>query len=119
MPSQTDLMGLGMPPLLAQKLGYQPEAITCAGTSSGTAAAIHSKMVKLVAASSQTGAILPVAAPGDWFFISCDHATTASAVVYPPAGATITNASSVTLAQDKNMIVWQYSPTLWYHVILA
>lgn len=119
MASQTDLMGLGCSWPLAEKLGYQPVAYTCTGTTSGTAVAIKSKMALLTGAASQTGAILPVSAPGDWFFIACATGSTASAVVYPPAGATISNGSSVTLAANKNMIVWQHTPTLWFHIILA
>lgn len=115
---QTDLMGLGMPGPLATRLGYNPTTLTAAGTSSGTAAKINSKMTNVSSATSQTGAILP-SVPGDFWLISCAHASTASAVIYPTSGATINNASSVTLAADKSMLVWQFSSTLYFYIILA
>ncbi len=120
MSTTADLMGLGMPAALAARLGFNPTALTATGTSAGTAATIQSKMVKVFGAASQTGAIIPdTLSIGGVMYIACDHSSTASAVIYPPTGATITNGSSVTLAADKNMIVWRYSTTLFYHVILA
>jgi hypothetical protein len=113
---QTDLMGLGMPAALAARLGYNPIATTAAGTDSAHATLIDSKMVNITAASSQTGVILP-SVPGAVWFLACTSST--SAVIYPASGATISGASSQTLAQNKNMIVWQYSGTLYFHIILA
>ncbi len=115
---QTDLMGLGTPAPLAQRLGYNPVTLVCTGTSAGTAATINSKMTQLNSASSQTGAILPLVV-GDVFYLNCITGAAASAVVYPPSGATLNNASSVTLAADKSMIVWSFSKTLYFYVILA
>lgn len=116
-----DYMGVGMPPQHASRLGNSVnDPLVAAGTIAGTATAIQNKITNVTAAASQTGVIIPAAASlGSVWYISCDHATTASAVVYPPTGATITNASSVTLAQDKNMIVWRISTTKFAHVILA
>lgn len=116
-----DLMGLGFPGPLAGRLGNSVnDPLVAAGTSAGAATTIQNKVSNVTAAASQTGVIIPASASiGSVWFISCDHATTASAVVYPPSGATITNASSVTLAQDKNMIVWRISTTKFAHVILA
>lgn len=116
---QTDLMNLGIGgPLVAATLGYNPITLTATGTSSGTAAIIRSKMTQISSASSQTGAILP-AVVGDIFLLNCKTGSGASAVVYPPSGATLNNASSVTLAADKSMIAWSFSATLWFYVILA
>jgi hypothetical protein len=120
MSTTSDLMGLGMPAALASRLGYTPTALTATGTSAGTAATMKSKNVLVSSATSQTGAIIPSdLSIGGVMFIACATGSTASAVIYPPTGATITNASSVTLAADKNMIVWRYSSTLLFHVILA
>lgn len=116
-----NLMAFGMASQMAGLLGTTPTTLTCTGTSAGTAATIASRMVDLDAASSQTGAIFPATAtlgyPGDMFFVSNNSGTTA--VLYPPSGATITGASSVNLATAKNAIVWVFSPTLLFHVILA
>lgn len=120
MASVADLMGVGFAAAQAGKIATTPSAVTATGTSAGTAANITTRMTLVASATSQTGAILPSsAAPGEAFFISCATGSTASAVIYPPSGATITNASSITLAADKNMIVWRYSTTLWFHIILA
>jgi hypothetical protein len=119
MATESDLMGVGLAWPAATKLGYTPVSYNGAGTTSGTATAIRSKMSKILGATSATGAILPVSSPGEFFWICCDHNSTASAVIYPPSGATITNASSITLAADKNMVAWQFTPTLWYHLILV
>lgn len=117
----TDLMAFGMAGPLANQIGTTPTTLTCTGTTAGTAATVKSRMVDLNAASSQTGAIIPQTAtlgyPGDMFFFSNDSGTTA--VIYPPTGATITGGSSLSLATAKNAIVWVFSPTLLFHVILA
>lgn len=115
---QVDLMGVGTPKEQAARLGYNPVTLTATGTSAGTAASITSKMTQISSASSQTGAILPQV-QGDFFFLNCKTGSGASAVVYPPTGATLNNASSVTLAADKSMIAWSFSSTLWFYVILA
>ncbi len=114
-------MGLGEPGPLAARLGNSVnDPLVAAGTASTTATTIQNKITNVTAASSQTGVIIPASASiGSVWWISCDHATTASAVVYPPSGATITNGSSVTLAQDKNMVVWRISTTKFAHIILA
>ncbi len=112
MSTTADLMGLGLAGLLAQRLGYNPTALTSTGTAVGTAATMKSKMVLVNSATNQTGAIIPSdLSIGGIMFIACATGSSASAVIYPPSGATITNASSVTLAADKNMIVWRYSRT--------
>lgn len=121
----TDLMAFSMPAQLAGLVGFTPTTLTATGTASTTAATIRSRMVDVNAASSQTGAIFPLAGadksglgcPGDFFLLSNNSGTTA--VLYPPAGATITGAASVNLATAKNAIVWVFSPTLLFHVILA
>ncbi len=121
-----NLMSFGMSAQVAGILGVTPSTLTATGTSAGTAATIKSRMVDINAASSQTGAIFPtgttigangLGSPGDVFFLSNNSGTTA--VLYPPTGATITGASSVNLADAKNAIVWVFSPTLLFHVILA
>lgn len=120
MSTTQDLMGLGLPGPLASRLGYTPVLVTGAGTSAGTATKITTKNALLNSTTSNTGAILDSALSlGSFTFIACATGSTASGVIYPPSGCTITNASSVTLAADKNMIVWRYSSTLFFHVILA
>ncbi len=116
-----DLMGLGMPAALADRVGNATIAVTGTGTSAGTAATLSGGHIYLLtSATSATGGIISSnMSIGSVWFISCATGATASGVIYPPSGATITNASSVTLAADKNMIVWRYSSTLLFHIILA
>lgn len=113
-----DLMGLGMPGPLATREGHNVAAITCAGTSSGTATSISASVAQLTAASSQTGAIFPsgmsLAKP---FYINT--VSTTSAVLYPPSGATINGASSLTLAQNKTAMVIRFSATILISVLTA
>lgn len=118
MATPSDLMGVGMPAPLASLVGAQATAVTCAGTTSGTATAIKTKLAQLTAASSQTGAILPsTALVNDEFWVNTVSST--SAVVYPPSGATINGASSLTVAQNKTAVFKKYSATIWFAVLTA
>lgn len=118
MATTQDLMGVGMPPALASYLGYNPTSLTCTGTSAGTAALITSKLVNLTAASSQTGAILSSGlSNGSRSYVACTSST--SAVLYPPTGATINGASSLTLAQNKTAEVIRFSTTVFFSILTA
>jgi hypothetical protein len=116
-----DLMGLGMAPALASRVGNAVVAVAGAGTTAGAATKMQGGHIyNVTGTTSNTGAIIDsTVSIGAVLFISCDHGSTASAVIYPPSGATITNGTSQTLAADKNMIVWRYSSTLFFHIILA
>lgn len=118
MPTPSNFMGVGTPAPLASLLGYEPSAVTCAGTAAGDATPITTKLSQLTAASSQTGAILPSdALNGDIFIVNTVSST--SAVVYPPSGATINAASSLTVAQNKTALLVKYSATLWFSILTA
>lgn len=114
MPTQTDLVGVGMPPLQAAVLGNQPQAVTCAGTTQATAAAIRTHNTELTAAASQTGAILPSGALiGTPYYTACVSST--AAVVYCPIGATLNGTlnNSLTITQNKAVTMWQSSLNQW------
>lgn len=119
--SSDALMGLGMPPQLSALMGGNPSALTTAGTSSTTAATIKSKNTELVTAGSQTGGIIPATAGVmEPYFITNAAATTG--VIYVPSGHTFNvsgTPQSVSLAQYKSIILWQYKPKNWCYVILA
>lgn len=118
MATSSDLMGLSIPPGAAGLLGLNPSAVTCAGTTSGTATAITTALSNLTAASSETGAILPASMPlGTPYVVNTTSST--SAVVYPPSGATINGASSLTVAQNKTAVFYRYSATLIFSVLTA
>lgn len=113
-----DLMGLGMPGPLASRLGSNIAAITCAGTSAGTATTINASLAQLTAASSQTGAIFPTTMSLAKIFI-INTVSSTSAVLYPPSGATINGAASLTLAQNKTVAVIRYSSTILVAILTA
>ena len=114
MPTATDLCGLGMSPFLASVIGNDPQTVTCAGTTLGTAAAIRSHIPELVAAGGATGAVLPSTAKvGTPYYIYCSSST--SAVIYVPSGQflnTVQN-DTFTLAQKKSVIMIQYKLNNW------
>lgn len=116
------LLGLGLPSSLAGALGNQIQAVTCAGTSSGTATAINdgARVVLLTGASSQTGAILPTnAGVGDvWYIFGVGSA---APVIYMPGSQKInSNATSLTLsAAVSGAVLVKTSSTQWYSVPLA
>lgn len=114
MPQATDLMGVGMPPHLAVELGNTSNALTCTGTALATAAAVKSTNTELVAASSQTGAAIQSTAKiGTPYYFFASAST--SAVVYVPSGSYLNGVQndSLTLAQNKAAIMWQYKLNRW------
>lgn len=120
MPQATDLLGLGMSPFLAGELGNTASTLTCAGTTQATGAVIKSKNVELTAASSQTGALLQSASKiGSPYYLTCSSST--AAVVYVPVGQNLNGVAndSLTLAQHKSAIVWQYKLNNWTSVLTA
>lgn len=120
MPSSLGLMGVGVPAQQARVIGSDYTALTCAGTTQGTAAAVLSKMVELTAAANQTGAVLPDNADVQEEFNFFNSSAT-SAVVYVPAGHYLngTQNAGLTVAQDKTAKIWQYKPKYWCSVLTA
>ena len=119
MPSALALMGKGMPAQLAQTVGTDYSALTCTGTTQGGAAQVLSKMVALTAASSQTGAILPISELQEEFnFVTL---SSTSAVVYVPSGHYLngTQNAGLTIAQNKAAKIWQYKPNYWTYILTA
>lgn len=115
--SAADLCALGVPSEQAKRLGEVPVAITCAGTTSGTATTITGTIANLTAAGGATGAILQAHNPGRSVIVNTTSST--SAVVYPPSGSTINGASSLTVAQNKTAIFYYYSTTIIFSILTA
>lgn len=114
------LMGLGMPAQLSSLMGANPSALTTTGTTQGTAATLKSKNTELVTAGSQTGAIPPSSAPiMEPYFITSQAATTG--IVYVPVGHTLNGTlnGSVSVAQTKSVILWQYKRNNWTYILTA
>jgi hypothetical protein len=121
MSTSSDLMGLGMPGALADRLSNNVATVTAAGTSAGTATALTGNHTYVVAAaSSQTGVILSASlSVGTNVIVTCTSST--SAVVYPPSGASFNTsaASSLTLAQYKTALITKLSGTLFSVLLTA
>lgn len=117
-----DLMGLGMPPEQASRLGFSTfTTIAAAGTTQGTATLIPSltNNVNATTASSQTGVILSNAYDLDMPYVIY-NAGTLALNVYPPTsglfnGSTANTAISVPVGAF--VTVWRVSTTLWLATI--
>lgn len=120
MATADDLVGVGTPPLQASLLSSNPNTLTCTGTSQATAAAIKSKNTELSPASSQTGAILPSGATVGGNYNMFNGQST-SAVIYCPVGHLLngTSNNSLTLAQNKAAIMFQYKKSNWWSILTA
>ena len=113
-------MGLGIPGPLANRLGNTPSAVTCAGTTSGTATKLYNKVNILTAAGGATGAILPSEASlGSVWFIT--NPTSTTAVLYPSTGTTFNTsvATSLNIAQYNSVIAVRTSATTWMTIVSA
>lgn len=97
MPTQSNLMGSGCPPLQAQaSVGLISSGLTATGSTQGTALAVPSDFCVFSTVAASTGAILPATGPqcnpGDSFIVVNHGANTLS--VYPPTGGKIANGSA-------------------------
>lgn len=116
MPRPGDLMGAGMPPLQAAELGNEVLSINGAGTTQATATLITSHMVAVTAASSQTGAILPIGGLiGTPYFVASVSGTAAK--IYCPVGHTLNGTSNggATFSTATGLLIFiQTSRTVWF-----
>lgn len=123
MVSKTDLVGLGVPAQQANREGYEPEAVTAAGTATTTATVMHptANFVKLTTASSQDGVRFHDNWPlGQIVIIVNPSSTTAN--VYPPTGGNWnggTQDATITIVQNKVRGFIRYSTTLCYTWLTA
>ncbi len=120
MPTSDALMGLGMPPHQAEQLGGNPKVVNGTGTAQSGAGKILTKNVELNTSSGQTAVILPSDAEimSPYFIVNPDADT---GLVFVPVGDNLfaTANGSISLAQNKACIVWQYKKDNWAYVILA
>lgn len=110
-----DLMGLGFPGPLANRLGNSPITIAGVGTTNTGAALIQSGLTNATTASSQTAFIFNAAASlGRPFYFFNSSATTA--LVYPPVGGNFNGGStdaSFSVAQNKFCTFMRLSTNNW------
>ena len=113
------LTGLGMPAQLAFLIGDVPLTQAGAGTTQTGATLLRGCMVELTAASSQTAFVLQKLGPNTPYFLFNSIST--AAVVFCPSGATMNGSSngSVSIAQNKGAIVWEYKKDAWCSIVTA
>lgn len=110
------LCGIGVPPEVAKRVGWRAIALTPTSTTQGTGVIVANNenvIVNLATAGGATACTLPAnAAIGDMVFVNNLSAT--DAVVFPPTGQTIGQASansSVTV--DKGALFIKSGATSW------
>lgn len=114
------LTGFGMPPQLAALLGGNPSALTCVGTAQTGAAVIKSKNTELVTAGGATACVFTsgVGVMEPYFFT---QASSTSGLIFVPSGHSLNGSAnaSLTLAQYKGAIMWQYKLKQWTYILTA
>lgn len=119
MPTQTDLMGVGIPPLPAGILGNTPSALTATGTTQAGAAAMLTHLVEMTATGAD-GIILPSGAligTPYWVF----NSSASTGLVYCPVGHTLNTTSngSLSMATHKGAVFIQYKIKFWMSILTA
>ena len=124
MPDSPNLVGLGVPPQVAEELGGVPTVITCAGTTQAGATAIVSKCASLNGQSSATGAYLPTATAATiasrqlfaQYFLNYSTLSAANPVIYVGLGGYLNGTlnGSATLSTGQSAIAWQQASGVYY-----
>lgn len=120
MPTSDALTGLGLPPQLAEVLGGNPSKVTGVGTAQVGAGKGLTKNLEMSVAAGQTAVILKSVLMEPIYVFNAASTATA-ALVFPPVGHTMNGSlnASVSVAQNKGAILWQYKPTFWASVLSA
>jgi hypothetical protein len=119
MPLTSDLIALGVPAELAQRLGFLdngarlPTTLVGVGTAQAGAVAIKKKTtwVELTTAGGATASVLPADAEKLVPYLVQVIATSTTGLVFPPSGGKINAA-----ATDASVNVAQFLPRLFYRV---
>lgn len=118
--TQDALTGLGMPAQLASRLGGNPVLTNGAGVAQGTATILKSRNTELNPSGGATGFIPPSdASVMEPYFLTNQQST--GAVVYVPSGHYLNSSqnASVSVAQYKTVLLWQYKPKYWTYNLTA
>lgn len=112
--------GFGVPAQLANLLGANASLLNCVGTAQSGAAVVLSRNTELNTSGGATAAVFPSdAGVMQPYFIVNPDATTG--LVFVPSGHTVNGSlnGSVSIAQNKAAIIWQYKPKFWASVLTA
>lgn len=119
MPEATSdaLLGLGMPAQLAALLGANPSVVNGTGTAQAGAGKVLTRNAELNTSGGQTAVVIPNTGVMEPYFFVNPDAT--AALVFPPVGHTLNGTlnASLSVAQNKAAIIWQYKPTFWCSVL--
>lgn len=111
-----DLMGLGMSPQLANRLGNQIlQNVAGVGTAQVGAAQLFGKVTSATTAGGQTAFILNAGASNGSIWYFWNQSSTA-ALVYPTVGGAINGGSTnaaFSVAQNKPTIFIRVAPNVW------
>lgn len=94
MSTPQDLMGLGLPPALASRLGYQPATVAGVGTTQTGAALIATALTLAGPTSSNTAFVLSNALSTGRPVFVWNTSATLTALVFPPSGGKINGGST-------------------------
>lgn len=112
--SQT-LIGVGVPPAQAARLGFTTRTLAGVGTAQVGGAAITTNMTTLTTSSGQTAFVMPAAIPGSGPFLVY-NSTTTSALIYPGASKTFNGGSAdaaLTLPTLRSLVIFKTDATNW------
>jgi hypothetical protein len=129
MPDSRNLVGLGVPPQVAEELGAVPTVLAGTGTTQGAAAAILTKNTSINAQSSQTAVYLPTATAATVasrqlyspYFLNYSTLSAASPIIYVGVGGYMNGVlnGSITLTTGQAAIAWQQASGVYYSVKTA
>lgn len=114
-----DLVGVGMPPQQAYRLGFTPVTVAGVGTSQSGAAAITTTATLGTTAGGATAFVLPADAElwTGYFFV---NTSATAALLFPPTGGAINGGStnaSISVAQNQSVLLFRTSTNAWYSVL--
>lgn len=117
MPLTSDLIGSGLAPAAANRLGHNIKSVTGAGTSQSSGPTLEPWSVNLLTtASSQTACTLPAGAEVG-STVEVYNITSTAGLVFPETGATIdlgtATTGSVSIAQNRGRIFRKVADLTW------
>jgi hypothetical protein len=117
---KTDLMGVGVAPELAQRIGLDIATLAGIGTAQSGAAAIVAELTIGTTAGGATAFVLPSTAELAKPYIFVNSSAT-SALLFPPTSGAINGGSanaSISIEQDGVVMLWRVSATAWRGIAL-
>lgn len=115
MAAAANLIGVGVPPAAASRLGFTPSTKAGTGTAQTGATAINTNMTIVTATGGATAFVLPAAIPGSGPLVIYNSSGT-SALIYPGSGKTFNGGSAdaaLTLPTLRSLVIFKTDATNW------